>query len=278
MKKIAIVANDVAMPGEKGLSRLQFFGSFLQKNGYEVEIITADFQHWMKRYRTKEEMEKINREAGCKVTFIHEPPYTKNIDLKRFFSYIVLTKNTKKYLEQNKFDLVYALIPDNHLAATAGSYAKKCGIPFVVDIEDLWPEAMKMILDVPVVSDVLFSSFAYYAKKTYKAADAVVGLTEAEAKEMGIPVKVGKHVMFGNAKTVIADPGRCFMKLVAHAETRELVGAQLMCEHASDMIGGVAQALANHLTAEQFCRAMRPHPSFEEAMTAALEDLCEKLG
>ena len=107
---------------------------------------------------------------------------------------------------------------------------------------------------------------------------AVVGLTEAEAKEMGIPVKVGKHVMFGNAKTVIADPGRCFMKLVAHAETHELVGAQLMCEHASDMIGGAAQALANHLTAEQFCRAMRPHPSFEEAMTAALEDLCEKIG
>ena len=107
---------------------------------------------------------------------------------------------------------------------------------------------------------------------------AVVGLTEAEAKEKGISVKVGKHVMFGNAKTVIADPGRCFMKLVAHAETRELIGAQLMCEHASDMIGGVAQALANRLTAEQFCRAMRPHPSFEEAMTAALEDLCERLG
>ena len=41
------------------------------------------------------------------------------------------------------------------------------------------------------------------------------------------------------------------------------------------MIGGAAQALANRLTAEQFCRAMRPHPSFEEAMTAALEDLCE---
>lgn len=204
MKKIAIVANDVAMPGEKGLSRLQFFGSFLQKNGYEVEIITADFQHWMKRYRTKEEMEKINREAGCKVTFIHEPPYTKNIDLKRFFSYIVLTKNTKKYLEQNKFDLVYALIPDNHLAATAGSYAKKCGIPFVVDIEDLWPEAMKMILDVPVVSDVLFSSFAYYAKKTYKAADAVVGSSDeyrTEPLKYGIDIPKSVTVYVGNDLT-----------------------------------------------------------------------------
>jgi len=107
---------------------------------------------------------------------------------------------------------------------------------------------------------------------------AVVGLTEAEAKEAGVPVKVGKHIMFDNAKTLIAGPGRCFMKLVAHAETHELVGAQLMCEHSSDMIGGISQALANHMTVEQFCRAMRPHPSFEEAMTAALEDLREKLG
>ena len=107
---------------------------------------------------------------------------------------------------------------------------------------------------------------------------AVVGLTEAEAKEAGIPVKVGKHVMFDNAKTLIADPGRCFMKFVAHAETRELLGAQLMCEHSSDMIGGVSQALANHMTVDQFLLAMRPHPSFEEAMTAALEDLAQKLG
>ena len=107
---------------------------------------------------------------------------------------------------------------------------------------------------------------------------AVVGMTEAEAKEAGIAVKVGKHVMFDNAKTLIADPGRCFMKFVANAETRELLGAQLMCEHSSDMIGGVSQALANRMTVEQFKLAMRPHPSFEETMTAALEELSEKLG
>ncbi len=106
---------------------------------------------------------------------------------------------------------------------------------------------------------------------------AVVGLTEAEAKEAGIPVRVGKHVMFDNAKTLIADPGRCFMKFVAHAETHVLLGAQLMCEHSSDMIGGFAQAVANGLTVEQLLAAMRPHPSFEEAATAALEDLKAKL-
>lgn len=201
MKKVAIVANDIAMPGEKGLSRLQYFGSFLQSNGYEVEIITADFQHWMKRYRTEEEKQRINREAGCKVTFIHETPYTKNIDPKRFFSYLVLSNNVKKYLKQNKYDLVYALVPDNHLAATAGVYAKKCGIPFVTDVEDLWPEAMRMVLDVPVISDILFSGFTHYAKKAYKLADAVVGSSDEyrdEPLKYGVKIPKAVTVYVGN--------------------------------------------------------------------------------
>lgn len=201
MKKVAIVANDIAMPGEKGLSRLQYFGSFLQLKGYDVEIITADFQHWMKRYRTAEEMERINREAGCKVTFMHETPYTKNIDPKRFFSYLTLSKNIKKYLEQNTYDLVYALVPDNHLAATAGAYAKKRGIPFITDVEDLWPEAMRMVLDVPVVSDVLFSGFSYYAKKAYKLADGVVGSSDEyrdEPLKYGVKVPKSVTVYVGN--------------------------------------------------------------------------------
>ena len=39
----------------------------------------------------------------------------------------------------------------------------------------------------------------------------------------------------------------------------------------------LAQAIANHLTPAQLLRAMRPHPTFAEAMTDALENLAEKL-
>ena len=106
---------------------------------------------------------------------------------------------------------------------------------------------------------------------------AVVGITEAEAKERGIPAVVGKCTMFGNARTVIEDPGRCFMKIVAHAETHEILGASLMCQHASDMISQISAAMVNHQTAEELRRVMRPHPSFEEAMTEALDALASKL-
>ena len=106
---------------------------------------------------------------------------------------------------------------------------------------------------------------------------AVVGLTDAEAKAAGIPVKVGKCVMGGNARTLIADPGRSFMKVVAHAETGEILGAQLMCLGSTDMISQISEAMANRLTARQLLLAMRPHPTFEEALGEALLDLCAKL-
>ena len=39
----------------------------------------------------------------------------------------------------------------------------------------------------------------------------------------------------------------------------------------------LAQAIANNMTVEQLLLAMRPHPTFEEALTEALEDLAAKL-
>ena len=106
---------------------------------------------------------------------------------------------------------------------------------------------------------------------------AVVGLTEAEAKAAGIPVKTGKCVLGGNARTLIEDPGRSFMKVLAHAETGKILGAQLMCLNAPDMISQISQAIANGMTPRQLLLAMRPHPSCEEALTDALEDLAAKL-
>lgn len=106
---------------------------------------------------------------------------------------------------------------------------------------------------------------------------ASVGMTEAEAKDAGVAVKCGKHVMFDNARTLIADRGRCFMKVVANADDHRILGAQLMCEHSSDMISQISQAIANKMTAEQLLLAMRPHPSFEEALHETLEDLVKKL-
>jgi dihydrolipoamide dehydrogenase len=101
-------------------------------------------------------------------------------------------------------------------------------------------------------------------------------MTEAQCKDADIPVKTGKATMFGNAKTVIANGDRAFMKVVAHANTHKVLGAQFMCENATDMISQISEAVANGMTAEQLMYAMRPHPTFEESLSDALTDLISK--
>ena len=106
---------------------------------------------------------------------------------------------------------------------------------------------------------------------------ASVGMDEAQAKAAGIAVKVGKCVMGGNARTRISGVGRSFMKVVGEAGTGRIVGAQLMCATASDIVSQLSVAIAQGLTATQLLRTIRPHPTFEEALTEALASLEAKV-
>lgn len=100
---------------------------------------------------------------------------------------------------------------------------------------------------------------------------ASVGITEQEAKDAGTGVKTGKYLMLGNGKTVIADGERGFIKIVADAESDVVLGAQLMCERATDMLSELTAAVVNKLTVAQLLAAVRPHPTFCEGVTEALE-------
>ena len=80
---------------------------------------------------------------------------------------------------------------------------------------------------------------------------ASVGMTEDEAKEKGIAVKVGKFIMSANGKSLITKEERGFIKIVAEEESGVIVGAQMMCARATDMIGEFVTAVANNMTVSQ---------------------------
>ena len=98
-------------------------------------------------------------------------------------------------------------------------------------------------------------------------------MTEDEAKEQGIAVKTGKFIMSANGKSLITKEERGFVKVIVEAETDVIVGAQLMCARATDMIGELVTAVVNRLTVQQLLRGMRAHPTYNEAVGEALEEL-----
>ena len=101
---------------------------------------------------------------------------------------------------------------------------------------------------------------------------ASVGLTE-EAAQAGIPVSVGKFLMSANGKSQISREERGFIKIIAEADTKVVLGAQMMCARATDMIGEMATAVANKLTVPQLLLGMRAHPTYNEAVGEALAEL-----
>ena len=102
---------------------------------------------------------------------------------------------------------------------------------------------------------------------------ASTGLTEEQAVAKGLHVQCGKASMLANGKSLIAQQDRGFIKLVYDVDNDCLVGAQLMCARATDMINELSTAIVNKLNKHQLAAVIRPHPTFGEAVTEAIEDL-----
>ena len=124
-----------------------------------------------------------------------------------------------------------------------------------------------------IVPSCLFVSMSIIPNCLYLNPEiATVGLTEEEAERKGIPVRCGRYRMDANGQTILSKEEVGFIKVLFAADSDVLLGAQIMCQRATDMIGELATAIANGLTSRQLMYAMRAHPTFNEAVSKAVED------
>lgn len=179
VKRIAIIAPGYAwLPGEIGASRFSFLAGLLSESGYEVDLIGSTFQHFKKEQRDIERLKQL--QLPYKLIFISEPGYKKNRDVRRIYSNYIETQNVMKFLNehQGRYSLIYCVIPPNVLSAKVGQWCRRKRIPYIVDVEDLWPEAMKMVVKIPILSDILFVPYWKDAERTYRYADGVIGTSD----------------------------------------------------------------------------------------------------
>lgn len=101
---------------------------------------------------------------------------------------------------------------------------------------------------------------------------ASVGITEEEARRKGIQIRCGRYVMDVNGQSIISKEEQGFIKVIFAADSDVILGAQLLCPRATDMIGELATAIANGLTSSQLMYAMRAHPTYNEAISCAVEN------
>ena len=68
-----------------------------------------------------------------------------------------------------------------------------------------------------------------------------------------------------NGKSVLSGQERGFIRLVAREDNEKIVGAQLMCARATDMIGELALAISRGITAGELAGVIHPHPTLGRA-------------
>ena len=179
--RVAVVTMGVKLGDEtRGYTRFRQLSDMLVDAGFSVDLYTSAFQHWDKSHRDLSN--PAYKAHKFRPIFIPEPGYRKNLDLKRIVSHAQAAKNLTQLLtEHGPYDLVYAEIPPNDVALAAARYAESLAIPFVADVNDLWPEAMRMVLDIPVISDLMFHPFTRDAKAVYGLCSAAVGTSDEYA-------------------------------------------------------------------------------------------------
>jgi dihydrolipoamide dehydrogenase len=98
---------------------------------------------------------------------------------------------------------------------------------------------------------------------------ASVGLTEAQAKEAGHEVKVGKMKLGGVGGSVVYDDRDGIVKLVADSRYGEILGAHIVGNRACDMIAELVATKALEGGYQELARIVHPHPTISEAILDA---------
>ena len=102
---------------------------------------------------------------------------------------------------------------------------------------------------------------------------ASVGKTEEELKEAGIAFKKGKFAFAANSRARANHQTDGFVKILAHAETDEILGAHMIGAHVGDLIAEVALAMEFKAASEDIARTCHAHPTITEAVRQAAMDV-----
>ena len=98
---------------------------------------------------------------------------------------------------------------------------------------------------------------------------AVVGQTEDELKEAGIPYKTGKFPMKALGRSRASMDIEGMIKVIAHKETDEILGVHMVGARAADMIMEAVSLMEFRASAEDMSRISHPHPTYTEAIKEA---------
>ncbi len=101
---------------------------------------------------------------------------------------------------------------------------------------------------------------------------ASVGMTEREARDAGIDVKVGRFSFLASGRAQAMSETEGMVKIVGDARTDELLGVHILGAEAGELIAAAAVAMKMEATVEELAHTVQTHPTLSETIMEAAED------
>ena len=165
---------------QERLLRTGILAEQLSQNGHQVHWWTSSFDHFRKQQRTRCDM-RVTIGEGYDISLLAANSYSRNVSLRRIANHREITRkfNAQAQLEPSP-DVIVCSWPLIELCAAAVRFGKSRGVPVVLDLRDMWPNA---VVDLsprvlrPVAKLALSKSFRD-AKFAASGATAITGITE----------------------------------------------------------------------------------------------------
>ena len=105
---------------------------------------------------------------------------------------------------------------------------------------------------------------------------ASVGHTEAQARDAGYEIRVGRFPFMGNGKAIALGEAEGMVKTVFDAQTGELLGAHMIGAEVTELIQGYVIGRQLETTEEDLIKTVFPHPTLSEMMHESVLDAWDR--
>ena len=106
---------------------------------------------------------------------------------------------------------------------------------------------------------------------------ASIGLTEAQAKEAGREIRVGRFPFLGNGKAIALGEDQGIVKTIFDSVTGELLGAHMVGSEVTELVQGFSISKTLEATELELINTVFPHPTLSESMHESVLDAFNKV-
>jgi len=161
-----------------GAVRLHRYGTLakmLVASGHDVTWWTSTFNHVHKTQRF-DQNRTVQIENNYRLELIHAKGYTKNVSVARVIHHMSVSRSLSRKLgRETPPDVILSSFPTAEVCWSVQKYAEEIGIPTIVDIRDLWPDAFLSIIP-DGYHNMIKSGLSFFYRQNRRVFERATGL------------------------------------------------------------------------------------------------------